>query len=125
MCEHPCLSPFFLNEVLLYFNALVGFTMSTLIQSALGTWVMRPQSKSFITSHHHPVKTDYLQLPIQQPWAQMWAHPQCRKIADCFYFQASKFIFELGFSSHEILEVFVGKCRYRLISLFLMSHLVM
>lgn len=124
MCEPPCISPFFINKVLLFCNALVGFTTSTLIQSALGTWVMRPQSTSFIISHPHPVNTDYLQPPIQQPRAQMWAYPQCRKIADCFYFQASKFIFELGFSSHEILEVFVGKCRYRRISLFLMSHLV-
>lgn len=33
--------------------------------SAWGTWATRPQSKSFITRHHHPVKTDYLQLLIQ------------------------------------------------------------
>lgn len=56
----------------------------------------------------------------------MLAHPQCRKIADCFYFQTSKFIFEICLSSHEILEVFVGKGRYSLIKQFVfLFHLIM
>ena len=115
MPEHHCASPFFLSEVLLFFNVLVGFAVSTLSARLSVLWA--PGLRGLTVNHHPPPQPWEYRLSsavlFHSPGLLMRALPQCRKIAACLYFSASKFLFEICLSFREILKVSVGECMFR------------
>lgn len=110
------------NEVLLFFSALVSFTGITRIDVNCWCWRHLGCEVSEWVRHYPPSlpceewKSSTIHFPAMGSWCGLSISPPMQEDSRLLSFASFKVNFEIiCLSSHEILEVFVGKRRYWLI----------